>query len=245
MRQSLIAPLKVALVTLLVLGALAGLGLSVYTSAGSAIDDPLLPVKGVDLSSHNGDVDFARLADQGISFAILKATEGATFKDPAFVDNYRQARQAGMMVGAYHFFRFETSGYMQAINLLNSVRGRDIDFPLVIDIEEWGNPHSRPTGQIIAELKTMISHVKQAGYGVMLYTNKDGYARFLDDELRLLPLWICSFTDTSLEMRWTLWQYSHSGDIDGVYGKVDLNTFAGTPEAFELWLDRYRQPIQY
>ena len=73
-------------------------------------------IVGIDVSAHNGDIDFDRVKAEGIEFVFIKATEGSTFKDKRFVDNVRKARKAGLKVGAYHFFRFDTPGYMQGLN---------------------------------------------------------------------------------------------------------------------------------
>lgn len=68
------------------------------------IDKNRFPITGIDISSHNGDIDFDRLVRDSIDFVMIKATEGTTFKDSRFQSNYRQARDAGIKaVGAYHF----------------------------------------------------------------------------------------------------------------------------------------------
>lgn len=245
MKKSTYTSIKFTIVTVLTAGAIVGLILSMTSKTSIAPLDPDLPVKGVDVSSHNGDIDFDTLRSQGIRFALIKATEGSTFKDPSFHSNYRKARQSGLKIGAYHFFRFETAGHMQAINLLNSVRGRDLDFPLIIDIEEWGNPYVRPTADITSELSAMIEHLKSAGYTVMLYTNKDGHARFIQGRFDNIPLWICSFSNPPVETDWTIWQYTHKGDLRGLGGNVDLNAFTGTPDEFETWVGEHRPATQY
>ena len=91
-------------------------------------------VRGIDVSAHNGEIDFPIVRDDGYEFVLIKATEGATFKDRRFISNLRRAREAGLKVGAYHFFRFDTPGYMQGLNFLNSVKARALDLPLVIDV---------------------------------------------------------------------------------------------------------------
>lgn len=67
-------------------------------------------VRGIDISAHNGPIDFERIRNEGIDFVFMKASEGSGFKDVAFFDNYRNARKAGLKVGAYHFFRFDEIG---------------------------------------------------------------------------------------------------------------------------------------
>ncbi|MDE6377369.1 MAG: hypothetical protein K2K72_01335, partial [Duncaniella sp.] len=77
---------------------------------------------GIDISAHNGEIDFNKVRDEGVKFVIVKATEGGTFKDRRFIENIRKAREAGLKVGAYHFFRFDTPGYIQGLNFVNSLK---------------------------------------------------------------------------------------------------------------------------
>lgn len=191
-------------------------------------------VIGIDVSAHNGEIDFRQVAAEGVSFVIIKATEGGTFKDKKFVDNLRKAREAGLKVGAYHFFRFDTPGYMQGLNFLNSLQSRELDLPLAIDIEEWANPNSQPTPMVLNRLSEMIDHLESHGHRVMLYTNKNGFARFVRGRLEGYPLWICSLVDEPQEIGWTLWQGTHNGRIKGIDHPVDINAFSGTAEE---WAD--------
>lgn len=191
---------------------------------------------GIDVSAHNGDIDFAQVAADGISFVIIKATEGGTFKDKKFVDNLRRAREAGLKVGAYHFFRFDTPGYMQGLNFLNSLRSRELDLPLVIDIEEWANPNSQPTPMVLNRLSEMIDHLESHGHRVMLYTNKNGFARFVRGRLEGYPLWVCSLVDEPKDIDWTLWQGTHNGRVKGIDHPVDINAFSGSAADWERFI---------
>lgn len=189
-------------------------------------DESVYTVKGIDVSAHNGDIDFERVKADGYSFVMIKATEGTDFKDRNFVENIRLARSAGLKVGAYHFFRFDTDGNLQAINFLHSLRNRQLDFPAVIDVEEWGNPDGTATSQIVSRLRQMIDRLKYHGVDVVLYTNKDAYDRFIRDNFANYPLWICSFTQLDPNLEWRIWQYTHKGRVDGVSGNVDLNVLS-------------------
>lgn len=217
-------------------------------SAGQAVIEPNLPVNGIDISSHNGKIDFEAVRADSIDFVIIKATEGSTFKDPSFQSNHANAVKAGLKVGAYHFFRFETNGQMQALNFIKAVRGRHLDLPLIIDIEEWGNPEPCPTAEIMGRLNEMIDYLESQGYPVMIYTNLDGYERFVENRLERIPLWLCSFSNPPLphnNNRVTLWQYSHSGSVDGVNGDVDRNAFMGQRVDYAKWLNSLTFPPQY
>lgn len=219
--------------TLIAAAALSACGRKDSNASKAYPDRDRFEIIGVDVSAHNGEIDFRKVASDGISFVIIKATEGGTFKDRRFVDNLRMAREAGLKVGAYHFFRFDTPGYMQGLNFLNSLQSRELDLPLIIDIEEWANPNSQPTHVVINRLVEMIDHLENHGHRVMLYTNKNGFARFVRGRFEGYPLWICSLADEPDEPGWTLWQGTHNGRVSGIDHPVDINAFSGTAEEWE------------
>lgn len=233
----------IILLMALAMVAIAGIVCAYYVWWREAVivspDPTEYPVRGIDISAHNGVVDFDKVAATGMEFVILKATEGATFKDRNFTDNYRKARRAGLKVGAYHFFRFDVGGYMQALNLLHSLRGRLLDLPVVIDVEEWSNPRDHTTHDILTRLQSMINTLESHGYRVMLYSNKDGFEKFFSQQFAHYPLWLCSFTGAPEAGNMRLWQFSHVGRVSGVNGKVDINTFNGSAEAWERWLEEF------
>lgn len=215
---------------------LLAIGIYIFTHGISSeivnIDKEIYPVKGIDISSHNGIIDFNKVESDGVSFVIIKATEGASFKDNRFEYNYSGVRNAGMKVGAYHFFRFDINGTLQGMNLLNAIRGKTLDLPLAIDVEEHGNP-STPTPSVVKRLNEMIEHLYSKGYPVMIYTNSNGYKRFVEPYFADYPLWICKFSKPHDDVEWQFWQYSHWGKIDGITGKVDLNIFNGSKKDLE------------
>ncbi len=187
------------------------------------------PVRGIDISAHNGDIDFERLrADSSVRFVYIKATEGTDFLDRNYITNVREASRNAIPAGAYHFFRFDSDGEMQAINFLWALRGRNLQLPPAIDIEEWGNPDGHATARIVERLRDMVSYLEAHGCHPIFYTNKDGYHRFIRGNFDNYPLWICSFSDPPLEedVPWAIWQYSHRGRIDGVPTSVDLNALS-------------------
>lgn len=197
------------------------------------VDVSAYSVKGADLSSHNGNVDYNALKEYGLNFVYIKATEGGDFKDKFFAKNYREAIKAGLLPGVYHFFRFDTPGYMQALNVLHTIKGRDITLPVVIDIEEWTNPSGISTDVIVAEIRNMATVLEDEGYEVMLYTNKDGYTRFIKNYLDDFPLWLCSFRPIASDINWQMWQYTHRGIITGIERLIDLNVWNGPKEKWD------------
>ena len=195
------------------------------------------PIRGIDVSAHNGVIDFEAVAADSIDFVLIKATEGGDFKDRRFHRNIEAARRAGLAVGAYHFFRFDTSGYLQGLNFVNSIAGHQLDLPVVIDLEEYSNPRISSTEMIVRRLRDMIAHLERHGYRVMIYTNKDGYERFVKGRFEGIPLWLATFTPPPSEVTWRLWQYSHRGSVNGIDAKVDMNVFAGSRDAWQQLLE--------
>lgn len=201
------------------------------------IDTTLFTVRGVDISAHNGYVDFDSLRNSGIDFVYIKASEGATWRDARFEDNYRRALASGLAVGVYHYFRFDVEGWRQSVNVMRAINGRRLDLPVAIDVEEWANSSRPSTDHVVTQLRSMVELLRQGGREVIIYTNLSGYYRFIRNHFDDVPLWICSFRDEPLydAARWTIWQHSHIGSAAGVSGNVDLNTF-NTP-ALGDWHD--------
>lgn len=199
------------------------------------------PVKGIDLSAHNGDVDFEKIRQAGIEFVYIKATEGINFKDAMFERNAAAARKAGLKVGAYHFFRFDASAHMQALNIVQSVRMQPLDLPLVIDIEQWTNPMGHSADSILNHASQMAHILEGQGHKVMFYTNKHGQARWVRRELKDYPLWLCSLTDIASPETCAVWQYCHTGNVPGVKGNVDLNVFCGTEPQWKSWVEQHKK----
>lgn len=207
-----------------------------YMTTAPYVDPVKYPIRGIDISSHNGMINFEAAKSDGIEFVFIKATEGVDFRDTNFRLNYEKARKAGMMVGAYHFFRFDSDGIDQAVNLLNTVGDRQLDLGIAVDVEEHGNVRGVPFDSIKRRLIDMTEYLNLQGYRVLFYANRDGYYDFLMPEAEGMPLWICSFNRNPIEAEWTFWQYSHRGKVKGVRGDVDLNAFGGSREDFRTFV---------
>ena len=206
------------------------------------VDRYRYPVAGIDVSKHNGEIDFGKVAADDYQFVFIKASEGKTYQDEAFARNYQGARAAGLKVGAYHFFRKNRTGEEQAANLLAAVKGKTLDLPLVIDLEDdWGNGATVDRKAALQRVLEMVEVLTDKGYQVMIYTNFDGYEKYYKDMLGDHDLWLCSFTSPDLlkSMPHVIQQFSHEGKVAGVEGKVDLNVFRGSEREWERYLDRH------
>jgi len=103
-------------------------------------------VRGIDVSNHQGNIDWKAVQRSGIRFAYIKASEGADFKDQSFSRNWTQCGGARLVRGAYHFYTFGTSGKLQAANFIDSVPIYPAALPPAIDLEFSGyNDKQRPS----------------------------------------------------------------------------------------------------
>ena len=209
------------------------------------VDRYRYPVAGIDVSRHNGDIDFEQVRDDDYQFVFIKASEGKTYRDDAFAKNYKKAKQAGLKVGAYHFFRKNRTGKEQADNLLGVIKGKKFDLPLVIDLEDdWGNGATVGRDLAIDRVMEMMDILADAGYQVIVYTNLNGYNKYYKNMLGDHDLWLCSFTSPDLlpHLPHCFQQFSHVGTVNGVKGDVDLNVFRGSKKEWQDYLDQVKQP---
>lgn len=202
------------------------------------------PVRGIDVSNHNGYIDFSKVAADSIDFVYVKATEGTSFNDNSFHRNFHAAKRAGLKVGAYHFFRFDKSGEGQAINLMHALRGKEIDLPVAIDVEQWTNPANHSTDSVAQRIDEMISYLRNRGIPVVIYTNRSGLKQFIDLRFSDIPLWRCDFREFPDSKSTIFWQYSHTGTVQGVAGNVDRNVFCGSRAAWAEFTDRWHTPVR-
>ncbi|MCM1319271.1 MAG: hypothetical protein NC217_02685 [Muribaculaceae bacterium] len=213
-----------------------------YHNPTAKVDFERYPVKGIDLSAHNGEVDFDKVAADGISFVWLKASEGETIHNADFAANYDEANEAGLALGAYHFFRFDCDGVKQGVNLCDALDGRIPPLGVAIDVELEHNAKGVSDKEIISRLESMVDYLNLRGLPITFYTNKEGYERFIKNDFADYPLWICSFRDYEpfeSDTPWVFWQYSHAGSVQGIKGKVDMNVFNGSRSAFRLLNNDY------
>lgn len=201
---------------------------------------PRYSVRGIDVSNHNGRIDFDCVATSGYTFVYVKSSEGSTYIDPAFKSNCKRARQSGLKVGAYHFFRKNRDGESQTRNMLKAVKSIKLDMPLVIDIEDDQNVNSVSLVKVRHELIKMARALKKAGYRIMIYTNGNGLKDYYNPCFDGEDLWLCSLKnpDKVTQQRHTIQQYSWWGDVPGVKGDVDLDVFMGTQREWEQWLKK-------
>ena len=216
----------------------AGLVLAGLVAAGGFLyfrtfspDRDRYPVRGIDVSHHQHQIDWRRVAADDVAFAVIKATEGGDYVDDAFAANLREARAAGLAVGAYHFFTFCRPGADQAKNFISVVPRDGPLLPPVVDIEFGGNCPKRPTPeQLNAELQAFLGPVEAAfGKPAIIYLI-DEAADAYSGQIASRQRWVRSLALWPGHDDWIYWQYHNRGRVDGISGDVDLNVLQGGQE---------------
>ena len=184
---------------------------------------------GIDVSSHQGEVDWERVAGDDIDFAYIKATEGGDFVDERFRRNWDGAAVAGLDRGAYHFFTLCRGGAEQAENFLRTVPSDADALPPVVDLELAGNCSERPERTWVeAELGVFLEQVESAtGQTVVLYVGADFQDRYnIRDDLDR-PIWHRRVLVRPDIEGWWIWQAHERATVDGIDGDVDLDIMRG------------------
>lgn len=200
------------------------------------------PIQGIDISHHQGSIDWQKLDKQKIQFIFIKATEGADFKDTRFQSNWREAKNLNIPISAYHFFTFCRSGKEQAEHFIREVPTEIINLPPAIDLEFGGNCRSGQRKQLLAEITEYIQRIEQHyQQKVIIYATQDFYHAYLVNQFLDNPIWIRDIykQPTLPDSRsWTFWQYANRASLQGVNGFIDLNVFAGNEIDFNKLLEK-------
>jgi lysozyme len=190
-------------------------------------------VWGVDVSHHQGPIDWARVAaEPRLRFAYVKATEGGDFTDPRFAANWRGARRVGLRVGAYHFFSFCQPAADQARHFLAVVPPDPDALPPALDLELGGScARKPPLDEIVREVAAWLSDVERGlGRRPVLYVTRESYDLFVRGRILSHPLWIRDVLGepaVDATHAWSIWQFWPRGRVAGIAGPVDLNALRG------------------
>jgi lysozyme len=191
-------------------------------------------VHGIDVSAYQGHIDWPEVARHRVRFAFIKASEGATLRDPRFARNWREARAAGILSGAYHYFQPNRDGQVQAALFTSLVPLGPGDLPPVLDVEAT---RFHDVAELRREVRQWLELV-QAHYGVppILYSNYGFYRRYLAGHFDDFPLWLAHYEVDRPALpatRWIIWQHSDEAYVPGIRGTVDFNVFQGSYAALQ------------
>ena len=196
-------------------------------------------IHGIDVSRYQQIISWEsvkqmKVDNVKIDFVFIKATEGNVNEDIHFKRNWKKAKQANLVRGAYHFFVATKSGKSQAENFIGSVKLEEGDLPPVLDVEQTYGVGGDKLRQRVKEwISTIETH-----YGVtpIIYTNVDFYKHYLKDEFDQYPLWVAHYLQKEkprIHRDWHFWQYSEQGRVNGIVSRVDFNVFNGDSTEFK------------
>ena len=187
--------------------------------------------RGIDVSHHQKDIDWKKVAADNVQFVYIKATEGATYQDPMFKKNIEGAQKAGLLVGVYHFFRMTSTPEEQFENFKRAMKGYKMDLVPMIDVEPTDKEmKGKSIKDLQKNLDKFIALVK-AEYGVppMIYGTQRSYNTYCAPKYNNYHLYIGRYGKNSPEIigkgTYTIWQYTETGKINGIQVAVDICKF--------------------
>ena len=192
-------------------------------------------LKGIDVSKWNGRIDWKKVKKAGIDFCIIRTGYSKTV-DYKFKYNIEEAIENGLQIGVYHFSYATTNAKAKeeaefCLKLIKPYR-KYITLGVWFDYEYDSVSYSRrygvyPTKKSVTSLaKTFCSTVEKNGYSTGIYTNLDFSSNYFTKEvLDKYPTWIAVWGKMNYHGKYVMWQYTDSGRVDGIHGKVDMNIF--------------------
>lgn len=193
---------------------------------------------GVDVSRHQGTIDWGAVHSAGASFGFARVSDGTRVKDATFSRNWEGLNRNGMRRGAYQFFRPGQDAIKQADDLIATMGQLGAgDLPPVLDLEV---SDGQSDATIIRKANVWLQRVKAAtGRTPIVYTSP-GFFNALSGAsgLKAYPLWVANYGVKCPSMpqawaTWTFWQRTDRGKVPGIKGFVDANRFSGSAEALD------------
>lgn len=186
--------------------------------------------QGIDVSSWQGNIDFASVKNSGIEIVYIKSSEGSSYKDPYFEQNYKNAKANGLKVGFYHYVTARTveQAKSQANFFASVISGNEPDCKLAMDFEVFGNLSVNQINEISkAFLETLINATNKE---VLIYSNSYSARTIFSKELAIYPLWVANYgvSEPGGNDKWDTWvgwQYTSTGRVSGISGNVDRDRF--------------------
>lgn len=183
-----------------------------------------MQMKGIDVSSYQGDIDFEQVKNAGIDFVIIKAGEWNHTVDK-FEENYAAAKAAGLHVGFYWFCDGETISEIEqeADACIKALEDKQFDFPVYMDLE---NQFQYDLGSDFCSnaVRTFCGKLEKAGYFTGLYTSTSTLNTLIDDDIKKkYTIWVADWRGyCGYDGDYGMWQYG-AGYVPGINGMTDLN----------------------
>ncbi|WP_080292231.1 GH25 family lysozyme [Clostridium botulinum] len=184
-------------------------------------------MRGIDISMHNNNINFAQVKNAGINVVIIKATEGVEYVDPFLNQHYQGAKAQNLNIGFYHFMSEKTSPSQQAVDFWNAIKGKQFNVIPCLDIET--NNMGRSSKAISDRCIEFLTKFKSlSGHDCMIYTGGYFGRDNLDSRVKKYKGWIAHYgVNSPMTTGFTVvgHQYTEDGRINGISTRVDLNNF--------------------
>ncbi|MGN0571799.1 MAG: glycoside hydrolase family 25 protein [Candidatus Fimenecus sp.] len=183
---------------------------------------------GIDVSKWQGDIDWQKVKADGVQFAMLRDGYGrhAGQADETFEKNYKNAKAAGLYVGAYHYSYAKNAVQAQAeaAYCLSLIQGKVFDFPICFDVED-DTQKELSKDEISDIVDAFCEKMEQAGYYVCVYMNLSWLnTKLREDIFEKYDIWLAHWTEeTTCKRNFGLWQHTANGTVDGIKSRVDLD----------------------
>ena len=186
--------------------------------------------KGIDVSTWQGYIDWKKVKADGIEFAMLRSSFGKENiekqTDNKFHQNYKNAKAAGVPVGAYHYSYATTveDAKKEADFFLSIIKGYQFEYPVAFDIEDASQMNLGKT-RITDIIMEFCERVQAAGYYVSVYTNLDWIKNRIDmNRVKVFDIWLAQWNDKpTYTGNFGMWQYTSKGVVSGIAGNVDMD----------------------
>ena len=190
---------------------------------------------GIDISKYQGKIDFEKVKAAGIQYVFVRATEGITYQDAFFKQNFKEAREAGLIIGAYHFYETDDDPVSQLKNFTSLVTLQSGDLPPVVDIEKL---HDNDKKDLTSNIQTYLDGLEQHYKTKPIIYSGKNFANKYITSFSDYPLWLAEYQSLYPTLpqgwdKWTFWQYSQTGKVDGVSTDVDINRYNGAESSFK------------
>ena len=211
--------------------------LFINVHAQEVCEDTCTHVHGIDISHYQGNVFWEAIGDNSkMAYVYIKCTEGGDNQDPTYYKNIQLAKQYGLKVGSYHFYRPKTDQQTQLRNFLAQCKAEQQDLLPMIDIESAGGYNAaRFCDSLFKFIDLVEKAIKQKP---LLYTYKNFYNTYLAGKIDGYPLMIACYTNDPPvlidEKDYAMWQYTQSGRINGIKGHVDKSRLMGQHSMREI-----------
>jgi lysozyme len=198
-------------------------------------------VHGIDVSTYQGVVDWAKVRAAGIEFAFARVSDGTTYPDAQFARNWPAMKAAGVVRGVYQYFRPGQDATAQGQLVLDKLAQVGAlepgDLPVVMDIETADGQTAPTVQQRMTEWLTFIE--RATGRKPIIYAGAS-MSSTIGNGFSAYDLWVANWgvTCPTLPSNWTswrFWQYSSTGTVNGITGAVDLDEWTGTRAALNAY----------